>query len=83
MSVAEASIEFDDPAELGGWRVSQGEPMDSGSTTFSISDGLLKVAAAQTEWIDRKHGASVGRTIHGNLVVTIVDPAALIDQLGD
>jgi hypothetical protein len=71
VAIADASTEFDDPAELDGWRVSQGEAMDGGSTTFTIEDGVLRVVAAQSEWIDREHGPSAGRTIEGNVLVTI------------
>lgn len=71
VEIADASTEFDDPSELEGWRVSQGEPMDGGMTSFAVDGGVLRIEAAQSEWIDRVHGASVGRTISGNVVVTV------------
>jgi hypothetical protein len=71
VAIAHASTEFDNHGELDGWRVSQGEAMDGGTTTFEVADGVLRIDAAQSEWIRREHGASAGRMIEGSFVATI------------
>ena len=71
VAIADASTDFDDPAELDRWRVSQGEAMDGGTTTFDVADGVLRIVAAQSKWIRRDHGASAGRTMDGDFVATV------------
>lgn len=70
VGVEEASTEFDGPSALDGWRISPGESMDGNTPGFHVEDGNLVIDAVQSEWIDRKHGESVGRLLEGDVVLT-------------